>query len=341
MYGKRSYGKRTGYRTGRRIGGYRRANRLSVARKKFTPRGTIARRLNRKELKICDDYYSIAHWKAMGHDASGSRTMGWVNWVLGGMINKVASTMGVQFGNPPTTAGLVPMERMVPNCISNIDNGTTATTRIGNVVAPRSITLRGVVEACKTTGWADAEATVNQRMNVSPGELTFRYIRTSVRIYIIRDKHMNDKGYVEFNDVFQNSTSGIAEQNPFLWNRKIDTLGRYEIIKTLSFELDQDDPQKAFACVVPLKGIPIRYNGAATAKLVGVNVPVPLMTTSSVDIPNSAVNGILQLSNDLQSMTNGIYILGVTHTSNTNYVDTNDIMTPSITWSSRLTFYDA
>ena len=42
-------------------------------------------------------------------------------------------------------------EVFAPNCLTNIGSGNTANTRVGNLIQPRFITIRGVLEASKTT----------------------------------------------------------------------------------------------------------------------------------------------------------------------------------------------
>ena len=137
--------------------------------------------------------------------------------------------------------------------------------------------------------------------------------------------------------------SAMAATNPFLWNRKLDTIGRYEILKQEEFTLDQDDPQQSFSWTVPLKGIRIRFNGASNltrAQWYNTMV-VPVSGTSS---PASYMNGghtnvSATQNTDTQSMTNGIYILAVAHSGNTGS-DTSVNVSPSMIFSTRCGFYD-
>ena len=160
--------------------------------------------------------------------------------------------------------------KMTPNCLTNIDSGTTASTRIGNKVEPKYITIKGVCTAGSTTNPKDNETTDNVEAGTTNSVIA-RYCRTTMRIIIIRDKSMNEKGYVTYSDVYappSQTSAGqatMAAANPFLWNRKLDTIGRYEILREAEFTMDQTDPQKAFNWTIPLKGIPIKFNGAGTA----------------------------------------------------------------------------
>ena len=221
------------------------------------------------------------------------------------------------------------------------------------MIQPGFITIRGVLEASKTNVVSDAETTINQEALGESAAAQARYIRTSVRVYIVRDKHMNEKGYVRYDDVFEppdssaTSSPAAAGLNPFLWNRKIDVINRYDIIKVLSFELDGDDPQKAFTTIVALKGKAIRFNGAAKGGVVVTGARSPLYDSSGSLYPSGGdgsnafeANVRLQGSSDVQSMTNGIYLLAVSHSCTVNSLSASNFTSPSLVFSSRLTFED-
>ena len=78
-YGKRRVAKRVTRRSGRRIGGYRRNYRASLA---YKAKRVIARRLNRKEIKYDDDYYTLKTW-APSQFAGSGLDANWINYTLG------------------------------------------------------------------------------------------------------------------------------------------------------------------------------------------------------------------------------------------------------------------
>ena len=137
-----------------------------------------------------------------------------------------------------------------------------------------------------------------------------------------------------------------AGLNPFLWNRKIVVINRYDIIKVLSFELDGGDPQKAFTTIIPLKGKAIRFNGAAKGGVVVTAAKSPLYDGSGNLYPSGAdpeafeSNVRLQGSSEVQSMTNGIYLLAVSHSCTADSLSATNFTSPSLVFSSRLTFED-
>ena len=271
---------------------------------------------------------------------------GFVNYVLGGIIKTGIGPFGVTFGNGGTPgSGRLGATRQVPNCLTNVDSGTTAHSRIGNVIQPRYITIKGVLTASRTNFMDDPETTVNQAgLDTQVVTAQARFIRTSVKVFVIRDKSMNDKGFVEFNDVFaapMQSAGGLAEPdlNPFLFNRKIDTIGRYEIVKEFEYQLDQDDPQKSFTHVIALKGKPIRYNGAVAANVLSTTRG-PLWNPDDHTTIGGSAGPQVMVSTDAQSMTNGIYILAVSHSTITTINNIDGFSSPQLVMSSRLTFED-
>ena len=239
-------------------------------------------------------------------------------------------------------------KKMTPNCLTNIDSGTTASTRIGNKVEPKYITVKGVRTAGSTTNPKDGETTDNVEAGTT--NIIERYCRTTMRTIVVRDKSMNEKGYVEYSDMYAPpmQTSGgqstMAAANPFLWNRKLDTIGRYEVLKQVEFTMDQTDPQKAFNWTIPLKGIGIRFNGAGSASRWGSATNYQAPVTGNMVGPGGLGNmAEVYVENfntrDAQSMTNGIYILAVAHTGDTTTTG-GDYASPAIMFSTRCGFYD-
>ena len=272
---------------------------------------------------------------------------GYLNWVLGGIISttKVLATQ-VRDGMGGNLVNVYADDvTMMPNCLTNVETGTTAKTRIGNLIAPRYITIKGVLSAARTVEPKDAETTFKDEPGSDPMTFNLRYMRTSIKVFIVRDKSMNEKGYVTYNDVFENPAGPAAVLNPFLWNRKVDSIGRYEILKECELELDQDDPQASFSYTIPLMGKPIRFNGAASTwqyegmKVVGADHIDSLAFTSGV-VPAGAAVRTLKQSSEAQSMTNGIYILAVAHTAAAGSLYEDRYESPTMIFSSRLTFED-
>jgi len=324
----------------KKFGAYKKAGRKS-AEQPF-----VAKRLSRREVKYDDDYFNLNKWEKTSTSPSGVAA-GYVNWVLGGVIStaKVLATQ-VRDGMGGNLVNVYTDDvTMMPNCLTNVETGTTAKTRIGNLIAPRYITIKGILSAARTLNPKDEETTFKDEPGSDPMTFLLRYMRTSIKLFIVRDKSMNEKGYVTYNDVFETPAAADSMQNPFLWNRKVDSIGRYEILKEYKFELDQDDPQASFSYTIPLMGKTIRYNGAAStwqyegARTVGADYINNVAFANGIT-PSEASVRTLKKSSETQSMTNGIYILAVAHTAVAGTLDRAQYDSPTMIFSSRLTFED-
>lgn len=297
----------------------------------------------KRETKFMDDYLNLAQWKK--HTQTGAnQSTGFTNWVLGGVVTKEQITVA----QGVSTLIKAPRDIAVPNCLSNIDTGTSANTRIGNLIEPRYITVKGVVTAAVTNFMDDPETTDKTEDGSSGVTVAVqRYCRTSMRVMIIRDKSMNEQGFVDFSDMFGPPSAGVGtDTNAYLWNRKIDTIGRYEILKQVEFNLDQDDPQKTFNWTIGLNGRQIRYNGASTNRYTQLPSPAAQAgwTNNGVEMKDydfSGTGGRINfgaMSADRQSMTNGIYVIAVA--TNITNAATEQMASPTMSMSTRVGFYD-
>ncbi|AXH74829.1 MAG: putative capsid protein [Cressdnaviricota sp.] len=362
LYARKGNSKSTGARGGSVTARVGNLTKSSIARlvkggkklggvKKYSTKTakSTAQRARQREIKYDDDYYNLKRWQQTGNSASGGGLqIGFQNWVLGGVVTTGVGGSGqaqlLQGSN--SVVGVIPVDVMVPNCLTNISSGTTAKSRIGNMVTGRYITLRGVLTAAMTIASEDPETTFKEGIVIGPPvQPIMRFMRTSIRVLLVRDKNMNEKGYVSYNDMFEtpddvNGTGSIAANNPFLWPRKVDTMNRYQVIEEWEYDLDQDDPQCSFTHVVNLGGNPIRFNGAAGANY--IQQSSEWLSGAGVPIPNTQVNIKPQGSVDAQSMTNGVYILAVAHSSIPNGWGAINppFEGPSIVFSTRLTFED-
>lgn len=334
-------------RRGGSYGGYsKKFGAFKKAGRKSTRQPFVAKRLSRREVKYDDDYFNLNKWEKYSEYAGGDAA-GFMNWVLGGVVStsKNIATQ-VKDGMSGNMVNVYADDvTMMPNCLTNVDTGTTAKTRIGNLIAPRYITIKGVLSAARTVNPKDGETTFKDEPGSDPMTILLRYLRTSIKLLIVRDKSMNEKGYVTYNDVFEMPSPGLGQGNPFLWNRKVDAIARYEILKEYEFELDQDDPQASFSYTIPLMGKTIRYNGAASAwqyegsRQVGADYINNVAFANGIT-PATAAIRTLKKSSEAQSMTNGIYVLAVAHTAVAGTIDVAQYDSPVMVFSSRLTFED-
>jgi len=347
-YKSRSKSAASAYRRrGGNYGGYsKKFGAFKKAGRKSAKQPFVTKRLSRREIKYDDDYFNLNKWESFSAPVTGLNG-GYMNWVLGGVISTtktIATQMKDGMGGNMVTVHANDVT-MMPNCLTNVDTGTTAKTRIGNLITPRYLTIKGVLSAAKTLNPKDEETTFKDEPGSDPMLFLLRFVRTSIKVFIVRDKSMNEKGYVTYNDVFELPFNAGSALNPFLWHRKVDSIGRYEILKEYELELDQDDPQASFSYTIPLMGKPIRFNGAAStwqydaARTVGADQIDALPFANGVS-PSVATVRTLKKSSEAQSMTNGIYILAVAHTAAAGTVESSHYDSPTMIFSSRLTFED-
>jgi len=347
-YKSRSKSAASAYRRrGGNYGGYsKKFGAFKKAGRKSAKQPFVTKRLSRREIKYDDDYFNLNKWESFSAPVTGLNG-GYMNWVLGGVISTtktIATQMKDGMGGNMVTVHANDVT-MMPNCLTNVDTGTTAKTRIGNLITPRYLTIKGVLSAAKTLNPKDEETTFKDEPGSDPMLFLLRFVRTSIKVFIVRDKSMNEKGYVTYNDVFELPFNAGSALNPFLWHRKVDSIGRYEILKEYELELDQDDPQASFSYTIPLMGKPIRFNGAASTwqydagRTVGADNIDALPFANGVS-PSVATVRTLKKSSEAQSMTNGIYILAVAHTAAAGTVESSHYDSPTMIFSSRLTFED-
>lgn len=315
----------------------------------------VAKRLSRREIKYDDDYFNLNAWDPSSYN-SVNLNAGYLNWVLGGVVSTTQNVGALAYfsGVESNMQVLANDKTMTPNCLTNVTSGTSAKTRIGNLIAPRYITIKGVLNAARTNSPKDPETTFKDDPGSDPMTIIQRFLRTSIKMFVVRDKNMNEKGYVTYQDVFEapdqasgGGLGGNAASNPFLWNRKVDGISRYEIIKEYKFELDQDDPQVSFSYTIPLSGKSIRYNGAVKEQYSGFeqigagnfNEVGGVGPKWPAGIAFGKVRTLL-MSAESQSMTNGVYILAVAHTAVLETLTASNYVSPTVVFSSRLTFED-
>lgn len=311
----------------------------------------------RRELKICDEYIVGNKWTPAGlGDAEQRLDDKIINWVIGGKIGRElvpVARWGVVSGGT-NELGLANVEYMA-NCLTNVQTGTTISSRIGNSIEGKWIRVKGVLSAAKIIAGANGDPEVLNQLLAVPdptnGETgMLRYMRTSVKLYLVRDRSMNEYGYVRYTDVFEPPGGSRGPNDPgagvpFLWNKKMETGSRYEILKEMTIELDADDPQRSFEMSASLGGKSIRYNGAAGYRFQPGIVSNPAdgeIRDSAGNLVQGRVAGVnLQGSKEEQSMTNGIYLLGCACVNQETIFAAKGVTSPTLVVNSRMIFEDA
>lgn len=350
-YGKGFFKRRSSFRSGRGSNRYRNTTRNAVA---YRAKRTIARRLNRKEIKYIDESRRTNAWDrdivAGLTNNNQVQLPSYYDFWLSGIIDVVRGgsmyTRVQDSGN--TIFGATPEWQVRSNCVSRIEVGPSVTERIGNKINPRYLVLNGIVTAASLQVLAgagrfqDGETSDMRNVNTpTDGNNTPRFCRTAIKIVVVRDKNKNPDGFVQWEDVYKEN----IDMPRMTWNRNLNNISRFEILKEMVINLDSDDPQKSFRCVVPLKGKVITYSEQVVPKVVKLAAETELLTTvgGTVPVTNSATNiGSYKTNQNFSCMENGIYILMAGATlggSNYNLISTVDY-TPEMVYSTRLSFYD-
>lgn len=149
--------------------------------------------------------------------------------------------------------------------LKGLPQGTTAEARIGNKINVKYI--KGNISlSANTKVLSSTSATEQANKPGGGGEAvtavynaasTFRYLRTTYRVAIVRDLQVNSTWTnVQWGDVFSlvDGTAGVHSE------LSVNNMGRFRILMDKIIELDSDDPQKTIPFMVRNVG-PVRYNG--------------------------------------------------------------------------------
>lgn len=155
------------------------------------------------------------------------------------------------------------------NLLANVNNGATVTDRLGNKVTGVYLELGGVLEAAKSSLEQGGE--VDTIIPEDGGFGRRNYYKTAYRVVLVKDKQVNNPtNTVRWNDVF-GWRSGAANNNTFATTDilNISNMGRFTIVKDLTFQLDGDDPMKTFKFTHWLNH-DVRYNATGVNALTDV-----------------------------------------------------------------------
>ena len=133
------------------------------------------------------------------------------------------------------------------NLLRGLPQGTTATSRVGNVINVKyikgNITVTANTKRNKTTTLNNGQYGEAVVAPVSTGEDSLvQYVRTTYRVVVVRDLQVNSTSTsgVTWDTVFSsvNGTSGVHSE------LNVDNMGRFRIMMDRIVNLDADDPQK-------------------------------------------------------------------------------------------------
>lgn len=135
--------------------------------------------------------------------------------------------------------------------LTDVSQGTTATTRVGNVIEAKWLEITGQCLACRCS-MGDAAADVPDSAE-RPS-----FSRTVFRLIVFKDSQVNST------EVTIPQVGGqVLENNLPLTSAmlSIANLGRFKILAQKWITCDYDQPEQSFRFKIPLKGLKMRYNG--------------------------------------------------------------------------------
>ena len=142
--------------------------------------------------------------------------------------------------------------------LTDVAQGTTATTRVGNVIEAKWLEITGQALACKAS-----ENEQSADVPVTAGELP-SFSRTNFRLIVFKDSQVNSTQVTIPQLADQVLENTLPLTNAML---SIANLGRFKILAQKWITCDYDQPEQSFRFRIPLKGLKMRYNGPGTNAL--------------------------------------------------------------------------
>lgn len=232
----------------------------------------------------------------VGNDADEQVTGVNVNDLNNGFMYASRAWNRYDFATPGTGA-------VVSNdMLKTVDQGTTASTRIGNKINPKyikgAITLTAAKLANPSTGTTNGD--MNGESVATPGNATttWEFLRTTFRVVIVMDLQVNSVDtHINWNDVFENGTGAVGETGGVHSELKIANMGRFRILSDKMTTLDAKRPQDTMRFMVNGSSIgSVRYNGPTANALTdkGVYVIWSAYTGNVVNTTQAVGSGMVR-----------------------------------------------
>lgn len=156
------------------------------------------------------------------------------------------------------------------NLLKGVTQGTTASTRIGNLIRGRFLKGAMTLQSAKLSGPSSGATSgdMNGESIATPSTTTtiWQFLRTTWRVVIVKDLQVNSvQESVEWDDVFESNNgngTSMGECGGVHAELKIANMGRFRIISDNFYKTDAVNPQVTVQYMVNSKDLgSIRYNG--------------------------------------------------------------------------------
>nr|WCR62220.1 MAG: replication associated protein [ssDNA virus sp.] len=265
-----SYGR---YRSGQGAGSFRSRSGVTTRRnytpikkmqgnryvKKFSPKfATVGYNRDVEKKYVDRGLIGIVDEQRTGPFSTTVHQSGWM-WMS-------KSTNAYDFSSPSGSGG----GTLSNNLLRGVDQGTTATSRIGNVIRGRSLKGAITLNSAKIIGPSSGatSADMNGEAVATNANAThiWQYLRTTWRVVIVKDLQVNSSDLsIQWSDVFETNNTVNATMGEFGGihsELKIANMGRFRIISDTLHKTDAKEPQKTFKYAVSASTLGnIRYNG--------------------------------------------------------------------------------
>ena len=164
--------------------------------------------------------------------------------------------------------------------LKTVDQGTTASTRIGNRITPKyikgAITLTAAKLADPSTGTTNGDMKGESVATAGNATTVWEFLRTTFRVVIVMDLQVNSvDSHISWNDVFESGVGAVGETGGVHSELKIANMGRFRILSDKMLTLDAKRPQETLRFMVNGSSIgPVRYNGPTAGALTDKGVYV-------------------------------------------------------------------
>lgn len=160
------------------------------------------------------------------------------------------------------------------NLVRTPGAGSSITSRVGNQITIKKIdgyvTMTAAQALAPNTPDVGSDQWGEQVVLPNDGtvqETTYQYLRTAIRVVIVRDNQVNTgSSYVGWNEVFQESTVADSQSSTFGLHShpNLSNMGRFTILSDRVINLDANDPQKTikFALYGSRAGGKVRFTSA-------------------------------------------------------------------------------
>lgn len=199
------------------------------------------------------------------------------------------------FDTPPGTTAIV-----TNNLIRGLDQGSTATTRVGNKVTCKyikgAITLTGAKIVGPSVGSTNGDMNGEALATASNATSLYQFLRTTFRVVIVKDLQVNSADtQIEWNDVFETGVSAVGETGGVHSELKIANMGRFRILSDKMVSTEASRPQITLPFTIPGSSVgQIRYNGPTGTSLTDQGIYVIMAAyTNGATVGASATDGLV------------------------------------------------